>query len=82
MSAPQIGSWVKRTRTKWHLADSIVAGDVVTRCGRRMADKADAPFQVSDVMPLTRMIGQPQLCKAGCDRVDPFSDTDAVPEDA
>ena len=25
-------------------------------------------LQVSTVMPLTRMIGQPQLCKAGCER--------------
>lgn len=64
MSAPQIGVWVKRTGTKWHLVDSVVAGDAVTRCGRRMRDP---DLQVSEVMPLTRMIGQPQLCKAGCD---------------
>lgn len=82
MSEPQIGNWVRRTGRsgqKWHLVDSVVAGDVVTRCGRRMSDSR--PLQVSEVMPLTRMIGQPQLCKAGCERVDPFSDTDAVPED-
>jgi hypothetical protein len=60
-----VGQWVKRGR-KWHLVESIVAGDVITRCGRRMAD--GRPFEVSDVMPLTRMIDQPQLCKAGCDR--------------
>lgn len=61
-----IGSWVKRKpRQKWHRVDSIVAGDAVTRCGKRLRD----PFAaVSEVQPLTRMIGQPQLCKAGCDR--------------
>ena len=63
MSEPQIGNWIRRTGQRWHLCDSIVAGDVVTRCGRRMADKADAPFHVSAVMPLTRAIGQPQLCR-------------------
>ena len=62
-----IGDWVRRPpRGKFHLVESVVAGDVITRCGRRMAD--DNPFEVRDVMPLTRLIGQPQLCKAGCDR--------------
>lgn len=65
----KIGDWVKRTGQKWHLVDSIVADDVVTRCGRRMwTRRPHAPFEVSEVMPLTRMIDQPQLCKAGCDR--------------
>jgi hypothetical protein len=64
-----IGGWVKRRGQKWHLVDSLVAEDVITRCGRRMAiHSALGDLQVSSVMPLTRMIDQPQLCKAGCDR--------------
>lgn len=32
-----IGSWVRRARLhKWHLVESVIAGDAVTRCGRRM----------------------------------------------
>lgn len=32
--------WVQRQRRgKVHLAESIVAGDVVTRCGRRLTDE-------------------------------------------
>ena len=67
----QIGNWVKRGRGKWHVVESIVAEDAVTRCGKRMADWPDShgpgKLQVSALMPLTRMIGQPQLCKAGCE---------------
>jgi len=61
-----IGDWVRRRSTKWHLVDSVVAGDAFTRCGRRMR-KDGLRLEVSDVMPLTRMIGQPQLCRQ-CDR--------------
>jgi len=57
-----IGSWVRRgPRRKWHLCESVVSDDAVTRCGRRMAP----PLEVSPAEPLTRMIGQPQLCR-GC----------------
>jgi hypothetical protein len=65
----QIGQWIRRRGQKWHLAESVVAGDVVTRCGRRMdrVTRTGGELQVSALMPLTRMIGQPQLCKAGCD---------------
>lgn len=62
-----IGSWIKRGR-KWHFVESVVDSGAITRCGRRMLRGTGYPFQISDVMPLTRMIGQPQLCKAGCDR--------------
>ncbi len=70
-----IGNWVKRPPGgKWHLVESVVAEDAVTRCGRRMdrflrtpAPQHHRELQVSEVMPLTRMIGQPQLCKGGCD---------------
>lgn len=70
-----IGNWIRRSGQKWHLAESVVAGDVVTRCGRRMRDSL--PFYVSEVMPLTRMIGQPQLCKAGCDKDEVATITEA-----
>ena len=63
----EIGNWVRRTGRKWHLVESIVADDVITRCGRRMSTRiASGAMEVSDVMPLTRMIDQPQLCKGGC----------------
>ena len=64
----EIGKWMRRTNGgKWHLIESVVAGDAITKCGRRMADRP-LPYEISDVMPLTRMIDQSQLCKAGCDR--------------
>jgi len=69
-----IGDWVRRTdrATKWHLVDSVVDDEPVTRCGRRLRRRTEDgqlmnSVEVSDVMPLTRMIGQPQLCRY-CDR--------------
>lgn len=62
---PPIGTWVRRLaprHTKWHLVESVVADDAVTHCGRRMRDEL-SPFDTSTVMPLSRMIGQPQLCR-------------------
>lgn len=68
---PNIGDWVRREPggSKWHFVESIVADAAFTRCGRRMAFSTtrNEVLDVSEVMPLTRMIGQPQLCKAGCD---------------
>jgi len=72
----EIGNWIKRVRlntdqvfvarSKWHLVESIVAGDAITKCGRRMAAKTVSGgygLDISEVEPLTRMIGQPQLCE-------------------
>lgn len=72
--APEIGNWVRRVyttksyhTTKWHLVESVVAGAVITRCGRRLEAKTNAKagneLEVSKVMPLTRLIGQPQNCQ-------------------
>lgn len=65
----EIGNWVRREKSgaKWHLVESVIDDEAITRCGRRM-EQASAlndleALDVSDVMPLTRMIGQPQLCK-------------------
>lgn len=60
-----IGNWIRRPRRKWHLVESIVADDAVTRCGRRMDYQSESltKLEVSEVEPLTRMIGQPQNCK-------------------
>lgn len=59
--------------TKWHYTDSVIAGAAVTTCGRRLephiASRPDTELEVSDVKPLTRMIGQPQLCDP-CDGED------------
>lgn len=54
-----VGSWVKNEPgQKWHIVESLVAGDAVTRCGRRLAD----PFaETADVEPLTT--DQFQLCR-------------------
>lgn len=36
----QIGAWVMRTRYGvGHLVESIVAGDAIVRCGRRLSDE-------------------------------------------
>ena len=65
-----IGQWVRRVgedEGKWHLVDSVISGAAITNCGRRMEALVDnRPLETSDVKPLTRMIGQPQLCQAGC----------------
>lgn len=65
-----IGQWVRRSRSraKWHVVESVIADDPITRCGRRLRHgrTSNGELEVSDVMPLTRMIGQPQLCAAGC----------------
>jgi hypothetical protein len=64
----KIGDWIRRRGGKWHLVESVVADDAITRCGRRMdrVTISGGELQVSDVMPLTRMIGQPQNCRR-CD---------------
>lgn len=60
-----IGNWVRRHgRGKWHVVESVVAGDAITKCGRRMAPRpGGVGLDVSEVEPLTRMIDQPQNCK-------------------
>jgi hypothetical protein len=70
--ATEIGNWVRREHkkgAKWHLVESIIDGEPVTRCGRRLlrVSLGGDPLTSTPTMPLTRMIGQPQLCKAGCD---------------
>ncbi len=74
----QIGSWVRRPGGKWHVVESVVSDRAVTRCGREMHRYSRwGELEVSSLMPLTRMIGQPQLCKAGCQTPDPFIEDDA-----
>jgi len=55
---------------KWHYVESVVAGAAVTQCGKRMEPKNGdgIGLEAREEMPLTRMIGQPQLCRAGCDQ--------------
>jgi hypothetical protein len=75
----KIGDWVKREGPttpivvdgqpelrgpKWHLCESVVAGDAFTHCGRRMGARTGrGGLEVSPTKPLTRMIGQPHLCR-------------------
>lgn len=61
----EIGNWVKRSGGKWHLVESTVDGAAVIRCGKTMEPKTKSggQLEVSEVEPLTRMIGQPQNCK-------------------
>jgi hypothetical protein len=72
----KIGSWVRRKGGKWHEVESVIDGDAVTQCGRRM-DRVNraGELQVSEVMPLTRMIGQPQNCRY-CDQPVPVTEDD------
>ena len=79
----KIGSWVRRKGGKWHEVESLIDGDAVTQCGRRM-DRVNrsGELQVSEVMPLTRMIGQPQNCRY-CDWAPaPEDDGSTAPVDA
>lgn len=66
MSELAIGSHVTRHGQKYHRVESIIAGDAVTRCGRRM-DRykpwVRGELYVLHTIPLTRAIGQPQLCR-------------------
>ncbi len=59
----KIGDWVRRKGLKWHLIESIIAGDAITKCGRRLDHSIQDRYEISDVEPLTRMIGQPQDCQ-------------------
>ena len=74
-----IGNWVRRRGGRWHLVESVVAEDAVTRCGRRMdrVTRSGGELQVRETEPLTRLIGQPQNCHQGCS--DNFGD--GMPED-
>jgi hypothetical protein len=64
----KIGYWVRRVTgkgmalTKWHRIESVVDDEPFTRCGRRFRRRTTSWFESVDAMPLTRMIGQPQLC--------------------
>jgi hypothetical protein len=66
----KIGDWVRRVTgqgkplSKWHLIDSVVDGEAFTNCGRRFRKRDTSWFEAVDTAPLTRMIGQPQLCQA------------------
>lgn len=58
-----IGDWVRRKGLKWHLVESIIDGDAITKCGRRLEHSNSDRYETSGDMPLTRMVGQPQDCK-------------------
>ena len=61
-----IGDWVQREkRGVPHYVESIVSGDVVTRCGKRMRDEPtrDGPLKLAG--PIVRILGT--SCKV-CDR--------------
>lgn len=69
-----IGDWVSRAtrsgrKSKWHYVESEVAEALITRCGRRLepVNAHGQELAAVQVKPLTRAIGQPQLCKL-CDR--------------
>lgn len=63
----KVGQWVRRHKdgAKWHRVESVIAGEPVTRCGRRLdvLDAQGRSFDVSETEVLTRVIGQPQNCK-------------------
>jgi len=48
-------------RRKWHRVESVIDGDQVTKCGRRLSSRKGN--ETAETEPLTRMIGQPQLCR-------------------
>lgn len=68
-----IGQWVRSARSsKWHVVESVIADEPITRCGRRLRKDVRGGYALltADVMPLSRLIGQPQLCKPCAGRQD------------
>lgn len=58
-----IGSYVSRALSgrRWHIVESIVADDAITKCGRRLKNEA-GKFYVRDTL-VTRAIVMPcQQC--------------------
>ena len=54
-----IGIWAarfdgERQVTKWHLIDSDIAEDVLTRCGRRIAQRSKRGVLLIDANPTDR----------------------------
>ena len=76
LAAVRIGAWVRRERgrrvSKGHYVDSVVAGDAVTRCGRRMRDgrTVSGVLVVHDgaVSRASRPLDW-DLCQGGCTAV-------------
>ena len=52
MATLVIGYWARRTRPSGaylgypHKIESVIAGDMITKCGKRMKDDPDRPFRV------------------------------------
>lgn len=72
-ASPEVGDWIRRVSSpsKWHyvVRRSRDGELLITECGTAMRPVTLADrfgLEVSKVMPLTRLIGQPQLCKRGC----------------
>ena len=74
----EIGMWVRRVgakrrrdgswTVKWHKVVRMTSkGSLITACGLLVFRYYLDHWETSEVEPLTRMIGQPQLCKR-CDR--------------
>jgi hypothetical protein len=68
----RVGSWIRRERGgKGHLVESLVSGDVITRCGKRMRDEPSQRGELvvhdGPVSRGSRPLDWP-LCEAGCQR--------------
>ena len=62
-----IGAWVHRHGLrygKWHRVESIVAGDALTRCGKRMKDPG-VDVYAGAVSRASVPLGV-DLCRGGC----------------
>jgi hypothetical protein len=59
----QIGQWIRREKQKqWHFVESVIDGDAVTRCGRRMRETlAGKGLETSVEKPDEYL-----LCQTGC----------------
>jgi hypothetical protein len=58
-----VGDWVRKPGLKWHRVEGWNESQqrAWTACGKWIS-----VTEKSEVMPLTRMIGQPQLCHSSC----------------
>ncbi len=56
-----IGGWGRRRKGgyKWHLIESVIAGDMVTKCGRRMHVYASSKWDYTSIS----RIGTQDACK-------------------
>lgn len=61
-----IGAWVRRSKHQpGHIVESVIAGDAVTRCGKRLNDAKPLEVHRGVVSRANRPLDW-TLCRGGC----------------